>query len=327
MSVTDDALRGLRGARATPRALAAADPERKRVFQSALAQFEELWEAAQGATAATRPLTLFYAVSQATRALCAEWHPGAGTSWSPRGHGLTALDDSLASDDPLSLQVKPTSSGAFRMLNVVMQSEEFDGPVTLRELWASLPDMPRPETILRDQPTCLAIYPTAIPTGSTASMFAETLRPTTAVIYADRDDLDTVLRPYPRAGDLEFIASQGTNNGAQFFTGSVVRFRGPNGYRSLDMVAEPGQGERFREQLYLRPGIGSNAVVPTQLSVVWALLLGFSSLARYHPAVWVAALNPDESPQAVHLEHGLGVLLDLAPYLLLAGLRYVKPLK
>lgn len=37
----------------------------------------------------------------------------------------------------------------------------------------------------------------------------------------------------------------------------------------------------------------------------WALLLALSSLARYHPAAWVAALDVDESRLAIDLERTL----------------------
>ena len=49
------------------------DPARLHVFQAALTQAEELWEAASAVGAASRPLPLFYCLSQAGRAICAAW--------------------------------------------------------------------------------------------------------------------------------------------------------------------------------------------------------------------------------------------------------------
>ena len=54
---------------------------------------------------------------------------------------------------------------------------------------------------------------------------------------------------------------------------------------------------------------------------LWALLFALSTLARYHPESWVAALNPDLSRIAVPLERGLDAALSAVPLLLLVALR------
>jgi hypothetical protein len=53
---------------------------------------------------------------------------------------------------------------------------------------------------------------------------------------------------------------------------------------------------------------------------LWALLFGLSALARYHPGLWVSALNPDQSTAAVDLEQMLDAALDLVPDLLVPAL-------
>ena len=64
--------------------IAERDEARRQVFQSALAQAEELWDAAAVVGAASRPLPLFYCVSQAGRAVCAAGHrPTSGTQPRP----------------------------------------------------------------------------------------------------------------------------------------------------------------------------------------------------------------------------------------------------
>lgn len=60
------------------------------MFQSALAQAEELWDAASVAGPASRPLPLFYCLSQAGRAVCAAWTRG--DRWKPRTHGLSGQE-------------------------------------------------------------------------------------------------------------------------------------------------------------------------------------------------------------------------------------------
>ena len=53
---------------------------------------------------------------------------------------------------------------------------------------------------------------------------------------------------------------------------------------------------------------------------MWALLFCLSELARYYPDVWVGALDPDRSPAAVTLEHGLELALNRAPDLIRGAL-------
>src|SRR5687768_9894874 len=78
--------RAVRHRRSRPPGLAEGDQDRTDVFQAALAQSEELWDAAAAAGPASRPLPLFYCLSQAGRAVCAAWTGGAG--WRPESHGL-----------------------------------------------------------------------------------------------------------------------------------------------------------------------------------------------------------------------------------------------
>ena len=61
------------------------DTERAAVYGSALQQFEELMRAAETTGYASRPLPLFYAISQAGRAVAAAH---ADEPWILSGHGL-----------------------------------------------------------------------------------------------------------------------------------------------------------------------------------------------------------------------------------------------
>src|SRR5216684_8342414 len=57
--------------RSSPGGLAKSDAERAGVYRAALQQFEELMRAAQSSGPASRPLPLFYALTQAGRAIVA----------------------------------------------------------------------------------------------------------------------------------------------------------------------------------------------------------------------------------------------------------------
>src|SRR4051812_28939544 len=98
MATSTEAWRALRGSRANPPRRAAESVERKGVFQAALAQAEELWSAASAVGTASRPLPLFYCLSQAGRAVCAAWDET--ESWQPRAHGLGRIEGQ--DGDPLA---------------------------------------------------------------------------------------------------------------------------------------------------------------------------------------------------------------------------------
>lgn len=146
MNVASASWHRIRRLRALPPPLLASldtDGRRTRVFQSALTQAEELWEAAAVAGAASRPLPLFYCVSQAGRALCAAW--SREDKWEPEGHGLSSRQDPVP-DNVVDYTVKTRNSGAFIMAARALGSDTFRGPVSLGALWAAMPSLPEPPT-------------------------------------------------------------------------------------------------------------------------------------------------------------------------------------
>lgn len=78
--------------------------------------------------------------------------------------------------------------------------------------------------------------------------------------------------------------------------------------------------ERVDDGWFLRPLVGSARVAPHLLLRWWGLLLALSSLARYHPAEWVNALDVDCSALAVDLEQGLATAEWRLPELIAAAL-------
>ncbi len=80
----------LRASRAHPPGLCAADESRRQIYVAAMEQFEELIEASDRVSAASRPLTIYYALAQAGKAIVAAHSPGDP----PRRHGLTLPDPS-----------------------------------------------------------------------------------------------------------------------------------------------------------------------------------------------------------------------------------------
>lgn len=322
--------------------LAAADVEeaRTRVFQAALTQAEELWVAASASGAASRPLPLFYCLSQAGRAMCAAWTDVVG-HWQPKSHGLTSADP--AGGDVASLRVSVSRSrlGMFPMVAAATDSNVFSGSTTVAQLWASLPDLPRAPTITRDASRPVYLEATTVPgveqgfLDYLAPKYARLSFPWPPEIVAaigepgeapSIDDVMAALERYPRARGVRAEARKVYGMFGEEET-IVLTFPNPDGeLRPLSDVgdAEPrrtGLAGGGRERYVVRPQIGTGqAAPPSQLMTLWALMYGLSQLARYHPDEWVSALNPDRSPSAVDLEHVLDAGLELVPELLVPAI-------
>lgn len=63
----------------------------------------------------------------------------------------------------------------------------------------------------------------------------------------------------------------------------------------------------------ITPAIGSMSTVLHPVLVLWAVLLGLSSLARYAPASWSKMIDIDRSAEANAIEHLLEQALITVP--------------
>jgi hypothetical protein len=308
---------------------------RTRVFQAALTQAEELWEAASAVGAASRPLPLFYCLSQAGRAIAAAWTQTG--PWEPTSHGLTSSgqDDNGA---VASFAVRRTASatGAYSMVAAATDSTVFEGSTTVAALWAALPDIPRATELTGNalQPLHLAPVRVAGDAGDALYFFAPRAarvnypRPPELPIElavdgteeAEAERLRAVLPNYPALANAVVEVAVGT----VVATEREVILRVPDGeggfaplHQFADRLPSSGAALPSSSTYVVRPRQGDGTgTPPSQLMTLWALVYALSQLARYHPATWVEALNPDRSPIAVDLEHALDAMLELVPDLL-----------
>jgi hypothetical protein len=88
---------------------------------------------------ATRPVQLFYALSQAGRAIVAASPRVGNQAWKVNGHGLTANTNATVAADVI---VTATKSGLFPAVASALGIEALvpDESVTLRELWPLPPE-------------------------------------------------------------------------------------------------------------------------------------------------------------------------------------------
>ncbi len=300
--------------RSGPVGLAQSDPARASEYRAALQQFEELIRAAESTGPASRPLPLFYALTQAGRAIVAVRGGPAH-----HGHGLTLGPlDTSALDTEVSVSQSGRSVGHYQAVAQALASPPLNGRVKIGALLASLPEMADTLLLHDDWPRAIAVFERDpglhVPTPGW-------LHVTIVVddLSVDLKRLLTLLADYPAVqgrigtpsavGSLPFLPSYSTPEG----NGVGVMFKG--NIAELDAAAPQ---YRIYGRRWLRPAIaGSSPPQPTM--TWWALLYALSMYARYHPREWVAALDIDSSPVGVTLERVMDRALDALPHLVLDG--------
>ena len=136
MDLRDRSWQRLRGLRADPPGLAAAEP-RRRLFSAALEQAEQLMRSAESLGTATKPINIFYGLSQGVRGVAAARMKENQGRLS--GHGIKldgVLDRELAS---ISLVDSPGRWGSFTTIAKLLDSPGLPEPTALGDLIAALP--------------------------------------------------------------------------------------------------------------------------------------------------------------------------------------------
>jgi hypothetical protein len=300
--------------RAQPPGLAARRGQRRRVFSAALEQFDQLLDAAAAAGAAAAPIPLFYALSQAGRALAAARLPA--NLWRPTSHGLGA-GNPVATIGSTPLTPDASTTGSFQLFCLSIGSPVLTAPIELSAAWAATGRFQTVKGLGADYPPARAFNPfdpefTAIFEGDLATDLPRDKAQAEAVL-ANR------LSAYPGARDGLSLSSNWPNT-AYAYPRVEVSWRTPhNKLRSLKDVA-PAEYPTKNAQHFLLPGLGAKEETLHPLAAIYASLLGLSSLARYHPAEWRQALDRDATPTAMAIQGAITLSLELLPYAIRAFL-------
>jgi hypothetical protein len=298
----------IRSTRATRPGRAGADPDRGVLYAAALRQFEDLLTSAEAAGYAGRPVPLFYALSQAGRAIVAAF----GDNPTVDGHGLRERRTFDATVGLLARQVDRASTkhgtDAFRAVAAAIGSSVFTGSASLGSIWAATPGASDlllcdwdaswcPPLLaclgVRDEHVGVALYAT----GNHAR------RPI---------GLDEIKGPrYPRIPDAATIEDSWGFGHLPGATYVATASWDPAPTRPEEELR--GRLARTRTDLHddalLLSSVNDESDAMHPLMSWWALLFALSILARYHPTTWVSSLDPDRSELAVPLQ----ALLDIAP--------------
>lgn len=294
----------------------------------ALEQAEQLCRAAGTVDSASRPILLYYGLNQASRALAAATvkHP---ERWRFESHGLkvnlshaSALTSGSVTTEGARRKDKPGRLvDAFQTLEGIFDCEPLPQGVSVGALWVALPDLrlqPLPHS--NDAPPALEFSGgTASPTSYTATLFG---LPASLAQAADpKQAVSEYLKHYPTLGTNSISPERSdlVPEVGGWGLVSATRTWAINGSTGADALNDR-LPIAYWNRWWVLPGFPGNNK-PTHPYLMWfALLYVLSMAARYHPEVWGAALDVDQSLEAVLLEQALDKASVAGPNLVLWAL-------
>lgn len=296
------------------------------MFTAALEQAEQFLRAASAIGYATKPVQLFYALSQSGRAIAAV---RAGEPWEIRGHGASVIPRAVVAETT----VKPdkTAVGAIGLVARATASEIWEGPAPLGALWASLPELPAEPALCGSAPGALEVVLDRSDSGTAArvsggmQLVGPVVRRGLSIragllphqIPAGHDDEETafaeLLAPYPHAAGWSLTSGWIPSHGP---IPTWIEWRHEEDGQRV-VTAVEALTEAYGGRTFFRPGLGDAGSVPSPLIAWWGVLLALSSLARYEPVGWRRALDIDKSPVGWALERGLSTAERRIPELVL----------
>ncbi|MGW1916959.1 YaaC family protein [Streptomyces sp. NPDC002076] len=328
--LTDRAWEWLRASRSEPPGRASSGARRK-TYATALEQAGQMFKAAAAVGPATRPLQVFYGLSQAGRAVAAAAWSLKGEDWRLEAHGIKTTGFDRAFPDIEIRTDPPDSQGSFTRVSQLLASPVWQlAPVRLEDVWDLLPvnlDYPLTE---RERLTPLEVSEHHIGHHD---------HPLLSVPVSDIPD--RVIDAGTREALAEFMASYpGLDRHESYVTTRALTL-GPDALPDFTRYAEGGgalqvnwlmpqgsatEAERREHLRAMTHGHGGlrfffPVIAPMSrelhpLMAWWAVLYTLSMLARYEPARWAAHINVDSSPHAVPIERLLELAIVQVPVLI-----------
>jgi YaaC-like Protein len=316
-------------------------PQAQEMYQAAR-QAERLFGAAADAGVMTKPLQLYYGISQAGRAIAAvapnvpdRQQGKPERPWKLSGHGIAipAMHQSIE-DCHGSVGLLPVAdkgSGAFTQLAEVLGcgslvDKKPDGSpaarVTIGEIWGTLPECIGflLAGVLRFPMLAVEPYgPISMPRGTGRE--CGTLEPVPDVVKeaGTPEALKEFLAHYPDAGSWTMPSESLGISLADMWSSGRVHAQlnvlalmwppGPSKYADDNLSGIPARiGSRYLGDAYLFPALGDNVRPLHPLLAWWAVLYALSMVARYEPVAWTEMTSINSSTEAAKIEF----LLDAA---------------
>ena len=323
----------LRATRWKPPGAAAGDDRRRRTYLAALGQAEQMFRAAATVGPATRPLHLFYGLSQAGRAIAAAATKiQADDGWQLNGHDIKTMPKTMGG--PLAdIQVRSDragGAGSFVRLSELLGSPLLpeSRPATLSALWDLLPENGRSplsnndkarRTPLRIDHRDLFEEPHPL-----ASVPVIGFPPWVVTSPHGRQNLDTDLEAFPEAQDYHSYRRTGDGPDAtpifdhhnDGWGELLMHWKMPEGRPGSPVERASLLEARTRPYCgtwYFFPALSTTSCSMHPLMAWWAVLHTLSMLARYQPAEWAGHIDVNSSRNAVPLERFLKLAIDVVP--------------
>lgn len=326
----DRAWQMLRSLRHSPPGRAARGPRKAR-FDAALEQSEQLFTAAGGVGPETRPLLVFYGLSQAGRAIAAASTAAGSGDWELTGHGIRASRLEVAGSAGLAAAaVADNGDGSFTRVAGLLGAESLPAATPLGALWPLLPELHRFPLPGAAAAVPLSVTPDRSGRDGATGLARVRVRPLPASVAApptgDQSDWDASLRDWPaeRQAVRAFLTDYPGLADAQFVTaqGNPVGLTGDgSGALAADLdvpVAGRALDDRTvesRSELWAYPSLHAKGRAQHPLTVWWAVTYALSMFARYYPRVWAGQASVSRSADAAAIEHLLSQSLVALPEL------------
>lgn len=306
---------------------------RRRDFQMALEQAQQQYSAAAQIGYESRPLNLFYGLSQAGRAIAAaspRLGGRTGLSWQGSGHGLH-FDTEIGATGLLDsrIRVDDGTSDLFSRLCIAIDSPSDLRSVAFGEILEQIPDYgmefqddsapgrPIHDVSLYSSP---AAFPVEIEVRLPGIPPEGPLLENEVRAIADRYP---ALRPL-RVSTLEPGLAKRSHNRDRcvFAVDDIEQLT-----TSASGPYVPAGAQLYRRHSLLLPEVGE---MPRELRPIaswWIVLFALSMLARYAPHHWTRTMSISESPLASRVEFILDTALHAVPELIWSEMALIQSAK
>ena len=293
----------------------ASSAARRSTYQASLEQAEQMFAAAAQVGVATRPLQVFYGLSQGGRAVAAAARVLSGNDYRLVGHGIKANGLDASDITGVRLTREGGDATSFARLSLVLGSPQLDGTsVPLPDLWHAIPEGAAVPLDAAWEYVPLRVNLDEIADNSYVGkvMFRVHGLPDRffpQIGFLPDTDLTAFLEHFPSlAGytDADYLSP----DKALFLRWNTSHQGLPTLDDALDKVTPYLSGH------YVMPAVGTQPAPMHPLMVWWAVVYALSMLARYQPDRWAAAIDVDRSAFAVAIEHLLDQALTVLPALL-----------
>lgn len=309
--------RRIRHLRSSP-IIAAQSPSLSDSFTMSLQQAEQQFRAAQAIGFESRPLNLFYGLSQGGRALAAAFEAvGNNQGFELQGHGIKCTNFGELAVDPigrfsqLAVRSQGNNQTSFNKLSRLLASEPLRESADLGTLWGMLvePQLHEPLSY-PSHPVLLVEGDPERPSGGRQNVLMLSSVPA-GIDINDAAAFAGFVDSYPtlRGGSLSRLAGTSTASGRRKES-QIIELSWQHEGLATDMRKTYSL---YRGSRVVLPAPSSGRGLLHPLMTWWAILFSLSMLARYEPRTWTQLIDVNTSPHAVSIEYLLDAALDSVP--------------